>query len=609
MPKRPARPSPAPRIPPPPRFAPELLRELAGDKVFARGEAYHHAGQVELLSDDGRRVLARVLGSEVYRCELSAADSTIDGSCTCPAYTDNGFCKHLVGVGLAANAAQGDGLSVPDRIGAIRVHLRGLGAEKLADMLIDLGERDPALLDRLDLAATAASGNAAQIAKRLREALRRALGTGRRFIDYREAGDWARGVLDVLDQAEALIGAGQASFALQLAEELFARIGRALESVDDSAGGGMAILERAAEIHLAACRAARPDPLTLARDLFRHEMTDAWGSFAEASDRYAELLGPEGRKLYLELAREAWEERPPGPRRIGAVVVMGEADVRRSKLFRILDRFAERAGDVEERIKLRATDLTHAHDYLRLARFCLSEGRDAEALRWAEDGAWLHDEASSEPLQRFLAERYLAAGRHEDALSTLWRAFERRPSADLFNTMAAARGGVPEAPGRVALADRAVALLEGRLAAATGPGHEWQRAGFATALVEILTVEGRLAAAWQIARERGLPEHAWHRLAEASEAILPDKALAAYGRMVERQVALTNRQGYAAACGLVARMGALRARCGEEAVHEAFIADLLRRHAAKRSFVAMLRDGLRRAAEGHVLGPQPRLGH
>jgi uncharacterized Zn finger protein len=63
-----------------PRFAPEALRELAGDKVFARGEAYHHAGQVELLSDDGRRVLARVLGTEVYRCDLTGSRSRIQGS-------------------------------------------------------------------------------------------------------------------------------------------------------------------------------------------------------------------------------------------------------------------------------------------------------------------------------------------------------------------------------------------------------------------------------------------------------------------------------------------------------------------------------------------------
>lgn len=99
----------------PPRFDPQALRELAGEAVFARGEAYHRGGQVELLSDDGRRVLARVLGTEVYRSELRGGGTEIDGTCSCPAFADHGFCKHLVATALAANAAAGAGEVVPDR--------------------------------------------------------------------------------------------------------------------------------------------------------------------------------------------------------------------------------------------------------------------------------------------------------------------------------------------------------------------------------------------------------------------------------------------------------------------------------------------------------------
>jgi hypothetical protein len=593
-----------------PRFAPEALRELAGDKVFPRGEAYHRAGQVELLSDNGQRVLARVLGTEVYRCELTGSDRQIAGHCTCPAFTDHGFCKHLVATGLAANAAAGAGKTAPDRIGTIRAYLRGLGAEKLAGMLLDLAERDPSLLERLDIAATAASGDAVQVGQRLRAALRRALGTGRRFIEYREAGGWARDVLDLLDQLEALVGAGQAPIVLDLLDDLFARIGRALENVDDSDGGGSEILGRAAGIHLAACRATRPEPRALARDLFTREMTDEWATFDGASDTYAELLGPEGLALYRQLAQEAWDKRPPGPRRVGRVVVMEQADVRRHTVFHILDRFAERDGDVALRITLRAAALNHPHDHLRLAQFCLAEGREAEALRRAEDGAWLFDDASGEALQRFLADRFLAAGRPADALATLWRTFDRRPSAELYRAMAAAQGDWPDAPTRVALADRAIALVEARLSAAKGATATWDRTtwdrtGLATLLADILLAEGRLAAAWAVARAWGLPDPALRRLAEASEAAMPEDALATFASLVERQVALTNRQGYTEACQLIARMGILRARRGEEAEHRAFVTDLLRRHAAKRSFAGLLRETLGAAASGEIgSGPQ-----
>lgn len=54
-----------------PRFDVEALRELAGDKVFARGEDYHRDGQVLILSIRAERVVAQVAGTEDYRTELS----------------------------------------------------------------------------------------------------------------------------------------------------------------------------------------------------------------------------------------------------------------------------------------------------------------------------------------------------------------------------------------------------------------------------------------------------------------------------------------------------------------------------------------------------------
>lgn len=71
---------------------------------------------------------------------------------------------------------------------------------------------------------------------------------------------------------------------------------------------------------------------------------------------------------------------------------------------------------------------------------------------------------------------------------------------------------------------------------------------------------------------------------------MPEAALTAYAGLVERQIAQANKQGHAAACRLVARMGALRAQRGEAAEHDAFVAGLSQRHAAKRSFVTMLRE-------------------
>jgi hypothetical protein len=73
-----------------PRFDIDALRELAGDKVFARGEAYHRDGQVELLAIEPARVLAQVTGTEDHRTVLTGRGAKIDGECSCPAFDDWG---------------------------------------------------------------------------------------------------------------------------------------------------------------------------------------------------------------------------------------------------------------------------------------------------------------------------------------------------------------------------------------------------------------------------------------------------------------------------------------------------------------------------------------
>lgn len=54
-----------------PRFDVKTLLDLAGDKVFARGEAYFRSGQVSVLSIGPQRVLAEVAGSEDYRTRMA----------------------------------------------------------------------------------------------------------------------------------------------------------------------------------------------------------------------------------------------------------------------------------------------------------------------------------------------------------------------------------------------------------------------------------------------------------------------------------------------------------------------------------------------------------
>lgn len=293
------------------RFNIDALRDLAGDKVFARGLAYHQAGQVTILAIEPSRVVARVSGSEDYRTVLTGSGARIGGECSCPAFADFGFCKHLVATALTANDADptttGEGA-----LERIRRHLRAKDPEALVALIVDLAERDDLLFRRLDMEAATAADDDKTVLSRLRKAVTDATRTGG-YVHYREAAAWANGIEAVLDHVAGLVPAGRAALALRLADHALARIEKAIGEIDDSDGHGTFLLKRARDIHLAACRAAHPEPVALARDLYAREVEGDWDTFHGAAAEYADVLGEAGLAEFHRLAAEAWAKIPPLP--------------------------------------------------------------------------------------------------------------------------------------------------------------------------------------------------------------------------------------------------------------------------------------------------------
>jgi uncharacterized Zn finger protein len=412
-----------------PRFHIDVLRNLAGDKVFARGEAYYRNGQVQILAIEPRRVLAEVAGTEDYRTELVGRDNEIGGACSCPAFEDWGFCKHMIATALAVNAAGDVEAESAGALARIRDHLKKKSVDALVEMIVNLAERDSALFRKLDIAAATVHADDKTLEVRLLRAIDRATRT-RGFVDYRMAAGWAAEVDAALDTVADLASGGRAGTGLKLVERAIERIEQAIEDIDDSDGHCGALLHRARDIHLAAARAARPDPVQFARDLFVREMEGDYGTFDGVAALYADVLGDEGLVEYRRLAVETWEKLPQ---------LSGRARERQElpdsyrRLKEILDIFAERDGDVDARIALRAKDLSSPWSYLQLAEFCLSQGRGEEALRRAEDGLWVFEDGRpDERLVLFAVELLSKTGRSGDAEAYLWRAFEKAPSLELY---------------------------------------------------------------------------------------------------------------------------------------------------------------------------------
>ena len=284
-----------------------------------------------------------------------------------------------------------------------------------------LAERDPASSRDLELAAASAIADDEALFARFEQAITEATRI-HDFIDYGRAGEFAADIERVLDQVAELVAKGQAELVLRLLELFFARMEDALDQMDDSGAHGAEAYARGLEIHLAACREARPDPVGLARDLFARETDGSWDFFGGASETYADVLGETGLAEYRRLAHDGW--RKIEPRRAGKRRTHDPQYGARFRLGAILKGFAERDGDVDAGIAVRAKDLSTAYDYLEVATYCRHHGREADAMKWAEEGSWLFEDAPDERLTLFAADQYERVGRVGDGEALLWRAFD-----------------------------------------------------------------------------------------------------------------------------------------------------------------------------------------
>jgi uncharacterized Zn finger protein len=77
-----------------------VLKELAGERAFARGAEYFASGLVSGLRDHRGAITGRVRGTYYYSVKLWEAENRIASECSCPIGQDGGFCKHCVAVGF-----------------------------------------------------------------------------------------------------------------------------------------------------------------------------------------------------------------------------------------------------------------------------------------------------------------------------------------------------------------------------------------------------------------------------------------------------------------------------------------------------------------------------
>jgi uncharacterized Zn finger protein len=573
----------------------DTLHALAGPSWFERGERYAADGVVSALVEDGGVLAARVRGTSSYRVRLWVDGSALGFACSCPLGREGGCCKHCVAVGLVwlaggEHEAVGEPQGPVATMDQVRAHLAAQPKDALVELLVAQATDDERLRRRLLLeAARAAVPGAARAAGPSVASMRAWIDEAARLNDYLdddEADDYVAGVEDVVEALERLLEDGHAGAVLELVEHAIEVAEPSMGYVDDSRGEVGGVLAQLAELHLAACEQADPDPPELAEWLFARELHGESDTFFAVLGRYAEVLGPEGLTAYRKLAQAHWDQL--APRTAEAFDYL--ADHRRWRITHMMETLARVEGDVDGLVAVIARDLSHAYAYLRVAGVLCEAGRDDEALEWAERGMAAFPEPRADSrLREFLAEQYHQRARHDDAVALAWQAFSAAPNLESYRALRqhVECGGGQWPDWR----ERALARLREHVSAAReGRGVDrWAVVGRDhSELVRVFLWEGEVETAWAEAQAGGCAHVLWLELADRRAGEHPDEVLPVYQRAVEGLVARTGNDVYEEVVRLLRKVRELSARLGREAEFASQIASIRTTQRRKRNLMKLL---------------------
>ncbi len=463
------------------------------------------------------------------------------------------------------------GLARKDSVTA--ANLAALGAERLAALLLELGEGDSAVRKRLVL-AVAERGGAAGLIKAVDRRLD-ALAESYAEIPWERQKAYAAeidGLRSVITQSLVPIDAPAAAERLCRLIRLAPGV---LQRVDDS-NGRFDDIFRTAVTDLGAVWGLMesPDAKAIAGEVLALVQNDPYGVCDTLVAEAAPALGPEGLAELVQRARSALAELDEaGPSR--------SPDGGRYRLLQALCDVADASGDVDGYIAVQMSDRGVQIDVNGIASRLIDARRAVEALTWLDDGAPgrrpIGDPSPSLEWERdrLRIKALLQLGRKPEAQSVRWRLFEQTLSVDVLRAYLRA---LPDFEDDAAL-DRAFAI------AAAHPD--------ATAALSFLTTWPNLRAAATLAldRESELDGRDYHALNAAAEILADAHPLAATvvrRRMIDSVLERAASPSYAYAAKNLAACAQLAADIdwtgSQWPSHADYVADLIARHGRKDGF-------------------------
>ncbi len=534
----------------------------AGARSFQRGLEYLDAVADLEISDT--EVIARVYGSGDYGVCLIFGDQGLSGACTCPHGHEGFFCKHCVAVGLSVLEL---GEDLPRYVEAAHAQQQALDAwlaslskEELLAELRGLLDEDRELRRRFELRAAAMSLGAPAIRRAVMDLI---MAPSSEDTGYYDACCYAGEVDKTVTAIDDLIRAGGATDAIEIAREAIGLFTEACQFVDDVSGAAGDAAYELLGVHLRACQAAPPGPVSLGGYLAGLLLNDEY-VFEPDLDDYAELLGDQGAAVVRERIVTAYAENPASWR-----------------ARHLRESIARTEGDVDAVIAIYAAQLDdHGRNHLRIASELDGAGRGDEALRWAERG--LREAAHpDQQLVDYLAGRYEAAGRQDDVLSLRRNRFLAGRTLTNYQGLrqAATASGVWPAERGQALALLTEDMRNPVLRAS------WAWSG--PVLVDALIDDRDLDAAWAAAKEAA-SEQQWLRLADASTDSHPADALAVYRTAIGSLKAHTGDDNYRRIASLLLSAQGCHQALGTDDAFTRYMAGLRMEQKRKRNLMKIL---------------------
>jgi len=571
-----------------------LVQRRAGDRYYQRGVDYLRRGRVTELEELDDSIEAIVAGTEDYVVKLAAGPEGLEWDCNCPLGLDEEFCKHCVAVALKWLEAQaGTGKAkaggTAKRANAARVTGEDIAAaldaadkDTLVKMVLEWAEDDRILKDRLMHMAARHKGPEVAIAQ-TRKTLEKSIRV-RRYVDYREMRGYAAGVETAIDSVEELLRSGQAAGVMELCEAGVRWVSTACEQVDDSDGYMSSLKARLQEMHLQACKEAKPNPKSLAAKLFQAELRGGFDAWSGAVEAYAEILGEEGLAVYRSLAEAEWAKVP--------VKTEGSPASGSQSYFRITEimkALARRSGNIEEQVAVLERDLSSPYAYQQIAGIYRERGEYAKALAWAERGMKVFAGYHGAGLRLIVAEEYRRADRHADALRIVWVEFRDAPSLTGYKRLGefalAADDWEEWRAQALAHVRRTVAGTGSKAAKVNAFAQRWgSTKSDHSLLVEIFLHEGKVEEAWNEAQAGGCSGVLWLRLAELREQQHPADAQAIYFRQGDQDIQRATGN-YDSGVALLERAAAAAQSAGRSVEFEVELGSLLIKYKAKRNLI------------------------